>query len=180
MGKIREQIMEQTRFARMRMGQLVGDDCAIPSMPELRVKLVPLTEAEVMAGITRAAGVDAPDNTVGMQLWNRTVRESDVWHAMREPEDLQQKVFATPEEMTELLTPDDIDIIADKLVALTQMFSTSLADMDGEEVTRVKELLARIEPSALTGRPAAALVLLLSVLTPTSLRDNSPSSTSTP
>lgn len=166
MTSVRDQVMERTRMSRIRNGQLVGDPVTIPSMPDVRGMLVPLTEADVIAGIARACAVDAPDNPVGMNLWDRTVRASDVYHALREPDDLTQKVFHTVEEMVEALDPSDIDAIAEQLVVLMQYASPSLADMSDEEVEAVKELWQRIDMRELTGRPAAALVLLISALMP--------------
>jgi hypothetical protein len=166
MATVREAIREQNRLARMRNGQDVPERVDIPSMPGIGACLVPLTEAEAQRGIVAAADLDVNDNQAGMMARERAATISDIWHALREPGDPDQRVFETPEDMTATLKPTDIDHLADTLVTLQDYASPSVDGMSEEELDDLKKAFGETDWSALTGRRWAAMKLCCSILFP--------------
>ena len=126
MATVREAMREQHRLARMRNGQDVPERVDIPSMSGIGACLVPLTEAESQRGIVAAADLNVNDNQAGMMARERAATISDIWHALREPSDIDRRVFATPEDMTTTLVPTDIDYLADKLTLLQDYASPAI------------------------------------------------------
>lgn len=177
---IREELKEQVRLKRIRMGQEAADYVEIPSVPEFRVVIVPLTEGESLAGLTRAAQVNTEDNYVGLQVKQREAVLSDVWHAMRDPSDLDQKVFTSIEDMTSTLEPNDIDHVFDALTILMDYASPAIDKISNDELDELKKAFVLIDLNELTGRRWSALKLCLSVLSPDLLLANSRSTSSTP
>jgi hypothetical protein len=175
MPSVREAIKEQNRLARMRMGQEAPDFVDIPSMPGVRAVQVPLLEREAQAGIIRAADIDVPDNSAGLQARNRIAIESDVWHSLREIDDPSKHVFESIDEMVgeEGLDPGDIDHLADNLRILMDYSSPALDGFSDKELDDLKKVFAETDWSALTGKRWAALKLCVSILFPELLQARS-------
>ena len=181
---IREQLKDQMRLKRMRMGQEAPEYVTIPSTlgseeGAIQVALVPLTEAESTQGLIRAASIDVPDNIPGAQLRARAATTSDIWHAMRDPADITQKAFESIEDMTATLEPSDIDTMIDELSVLMDYASPTLDGLSEEELDNLKKAFVLIDWSALTGRRWSALRLCLSLLLPELLQARFSSTTST-
>jgi hypothetical protein len=166
MSSVREAIREQNRLARMRQGQDVPERLAIPSMPEVSIAIVPLSEAESQVGIVAAASLEVPDNQAGIMARERAATVSDVFHAVREPGHPTIRVWDTPEEMVEELTPADVDFLADNLVTLQEYASPALDGLSDKELDDLKKAFGETDWSALTGRRWAAMKLCCTILFP--------------
>lgn len=166
MSAVRDKIREQSRFARMRLGQEAPELIDVPSMTEVRVALVPLTEAESMAGLIRSANVEVADNISGLNVRNREAVISDVWHACRVPGTAQELVWDTPEQMVDDLQPSDIDYLFDQLTILMDYASPTLANLADQDIDDLKKAFAAIDWKELYGTQQRSLVLCISRLLP--------------
>lgn len=177
---VREQVQERMRFKRMRMGQELATMVTIPSMPEVRLAIVPLNEAESVNSTLQAANMDVADNLIGLQLRQRTAAAWDVWQASREPDDLTRKVWASVDEMRAELDPADIDAIFDELTVLMDYASPKLENLSAKDIEELKNSFVLIDWNELSGRHWSALKLCLSLLLPELLAVRLSSTTSTP
>jgi len=150
----------------MRLGQLAPEFVDIPSMNGIRVALVPLIEAESQRGMMRAAELEVPDNVAGIQLRNRAALESDVYHAMRDPENIDKQLFESVDTMVEELEPSDIDALADHLMTLMEYASPSIDGLSEEDLLDLKKGFAEIDLRVLTGQQWAAVKLCFQALLP--------------
>lgn len=174
-----DKIREANRLARMRAGSEVPEYVDIPSKPEIRLWQVPLTEGESQLGVVYASKLEAGDNVVGIAARNRAAVNSDVWHSLREPGSVDQKVFASIEEMETELDPSDIDYLADNLATLMDYASPSIDGLNDKDLNDLKKAFGETDWNALTGRQWAALKLACQALFPDLLRVKSLGSTST-
>jgi len=178
--RVRDKIKEQSRLARMRLGNGVPDWVDIPSMEGIRVAMVPLVEEETQRSLVAASKIDVPDNHPGINAQNRVAMVWDVWQACRELDDIERKVWDSPEEMVAELEPSDIDYLFDQLTILMDYASPSLAKLSDQDVDDLKKAFGAIEWRELTGRQASALVMCISRLLPELLAAKFSSSGSTP
>jgi hypothetical protein len=179
---VRDEIRKHTRLARIRMGQEAPEMETIPSMPEVRVALVPLSERESIQAQIAAASLEVPDNMAGVQARQRTAVHWDVWNACREPGDFSQKVWASVDDMLNGeggLEPHDVDVLFDRLTVLMDYASPAHDGISDADLADLKNRFALIDWNGLTGRRWSALKLCLSILSPELLLANSPSTTST-
>lgn len=181
---MREKLREANRLARMRQGQDVPEDVALLTNPEIHFWQVPLLEWESQAGVVAAANLDVPDNMAGLNARNRVAIQSDVFHSLREPGNVDQKVFESVEDMVQELDPADIDHLADSLTLLMDYASPSVDGLTDEELNDLKKAFGETDWSELTGRQWAALKLCCQVLFPellaVKLRGSSSTESSTP
>jgi hypothetical protein len=138
----------------------------IPSMPHIRVAMVPLVEAEAQDGLIRSANLDVADNMAGINARNRAACVSDVWYASRVPGHLDEKIWDDPDEMVAELPPSDIDYLFDRLTILQDYASPSFANLSDKDIDELKKGFGAIEWRELTGRQASALVQCISLLLP--------------
>lgn len=177
---LREQIREQSRFARMRLGQDAPEFVEVPSMKGVRIAMVPLNEAESQQGLIEAAVLEVPDNIAGINARNRAACNHDVWNACRMPDDVASRVWESVDDMIADTQPSDIDYLFDQLTVLADFASPSLAKLTEKEIEDLKKGFAAIDWKELTGRQASALVLCISRLLPELLQDKFFYSGSTP
>lgn len=180
MSDIIEKMRELSRLKRIRMGQDAPEWGHIPSMPEIRIALVPLLERESQASLAAAAGIEVADNALGMQVRARTAQQWDVWQACRKLEEPDKYVWDSVEQMTEFLEPDDLDALHDQLSVLMDYASPSLEGLTDQDLADLKNGFVLIDWNALTGRRWSALRLCLSHLLPELLLAKQPSITSIP
>lgn len=179
MSSVREKILEAQRLKRMRLGQEVCEFVEFVSVEDLRLALVPLNDAEVQSGVIAAAELDLPDNFATMQARNHASQASDVWNALRDPQDWSVKAFASVHEMQTTLDPADIENTFDQLTVLMTYASPTLDGLSDEVLAALKDNFAQMDLNALSGRARAALRLFFSLSLPDVLRANSSGSTST-
>lgn len=177
---ILDQMREASRIKRIRQGQDAPEWASIPSMPEIRIVLVPLLEKESQASLAAAAGIEVADNPLGMQVRARTAQEWDVWQAARKLEEPDKKVWVSVEQMVDMLEPDDIDSLHDQLSILMDYASPTLEGLSDEDLAELKNGFVLIDWKELTGRRWSALRVCLSYLLPDLLLAKPASTTSTP
>lgn len=165
-SSIRDTIKEQSRLARMRMGQDAPEMVDIPSLTEVRVAQVPLTEREAQQGVILSASLEVLDNAGGLQARNRACIESDVWNSLRDPSDPEAKVFDSIEDMNGDLLSSDIDYLADNLMLLMSYASPSIDGLSDADLEDLKKVFGETDWSALTGRRWAAVKLCCETLFP--------------
>lgn len=165
-GKIAEQIREKNRLTRMRMGQEAPEYPELLAHPEVRIAMVPLSERETQAGMIYASSLNVPDNSAGINARNRAAVESDVWNSLRDPSNLDAKVFESIEDMVEELGPEEIDHLADHLTVLMDYASPSGDGLTDEVLDELKKASDKIEWRGLYGRRWAVVKLYLSVMSP--------------
>lgn len=180
MSSVLEKMRETSRLRRIRMGQDAPEWATIPSMPEIRVALVPLLERETQLSLAAAAGVEAPDNALGMQYRARVAQQWDVWQAVRDIDNPDEFIWKSVEQMNEFLEPDDVDALHDQLAVLMDYASPSLEGLTEQDLADLKNGFVLINWNELTGRRWSALRLCLSHLLPELLLGKSPSTTFTP
>jgi hypothetical protein len=168
---VRDQIMKEGRLARMRLGQAVCEFAEIPSMSGVRVALVPLTEAEMTNSLMYAAMSNGvPEDGVGMQYRMRRAADYDLWQAIREPEDLTEKVFESVEAMMDELDPNDIDVLNMTFTAVLNNSSPRLDNLSEEDIDFLEGLLRTTSLNDLSGKQWGAASVFLSICYPGQLQ----------
>ncbi len=168
----RERIRER-RLERMRLGQAVCDFVVLPSDSEIKLCIVPLTEAQYRQVLEKVAKTVAEDNLAGMQIRDRVQAEEILVRAIREEHDLNQRVYDSTEELLEDLDVGDVDHVID---CYNEMVHTSSPTLDGipdEELEHVKKALQKMDWNALSGEAWYALKRFLSRIMPQPLLGNS-------
>jgi hypothetical protein len=173
-------LLKERKLARMRMGQESCEIVDIPSDPEMRVALVPLTEKEMQEGITAAAALHAPgDNMAAAILRDRHRQCCDMWHSARLTNDLQVKAFDSVEQMVEVLDNVDINVLGERYILMVDESSPAVDGLSDADLADLKKDFGTIPWSELSGKRWAAVKLCHSVLFPGQLLDRSLGSTST-
>jgi hypothetical protein len=165
--------IQERRLDRMRLGQAVCDYVTLPSDPEVRLSIIPLTEAEYLQALEKVRDVTAADDLAGMQIRHRVQAQEILVRAIREEADLTQRVFNSTEEMLETLEVADIDEI---MVGYNEMIAKASPSIDGippEEFDELKKLLQEMDWNELSGRAWFAAKHFLSLISPRPLMDNS-------
>lgn len=171
--------IRQRRLDRMRLGQAVCDYVTLPSDSEIRLCIVPLTEADYLQVLEKVRDVPAKDDLPGMTIRDRTMAQEIVLRSIREESDLSVRVYDFVEDMLEDLEVSDVDDVYDAYMEMTARSSPVLDGIPPEEFEEIKKLLQVMDWNALSGRSWYALKRFLSTITPSPLLDNSPGSTST-
>jgi hypothetical protein len=163
----------------MRLGQAVCDYVEIPSDPDVRLCVVPLTEAQYLQVLQKVAKLQLADDVAGLQIRDRVQAQEILVRAIREEFDLTVQVFQSSEELLEALEQHDIDHAIDVYNEMVEKASPSIQQLPDEEFERLKKLLQTMDWSALSGSAWYAAKRFLSRISPMPLLDNSPGSTST-
>jgi hypothetical protein len=163
----------------MRQGQAVCDFVRLISDPEIRLAIVPLTEAEYLQALERVASLDQQDNMAGASVRDRVQSQEIVVRSIREEDDLTQQVYSSVEEMMEDLTVQDVDEIIDQYNEMVEKASPAIDGIPDDEIENLKKALQTMDWNALSGRSWYALKRFLSTVMPSPLLDNWPGSTST-
>lgn len=169
-----EQIKEGRRLARMRMGQDAPEFVVLPTNQDIRMAIVPLTEREYESALSAAAAlrpepVDQPENTYGTETRDRFVSAHMLADALREPGDIEKKVFASAEELIAELEPGDINFLRDEYARISEFSSPELDGFDEERLEELKKAFEKIDLSVLSGKTWWHLKSFFSNLTPEQL-----------
>jgi hypothetical protein len=89
----------ERRLERLRLGQGVCELAELPSDPEIRVALVPLTEAEYSNTLLEADKVIVTESPAGLAYRDETQRRYCLYFATREVENTTKRFFADPSEV---------------------------------------------------------------------------------
>jgi hypothetical protein len=174
---LREQIKER-RLDRMRLGQAACSHVELPSDPEIRLALVPVTDAEASMALDAAARVDTEDNVAGLMRRDHQQRVELLVYALRDPQDLTQRIFRNSKELQEEFEETDVNYLFDEFEELRANTNPSVDGIDPEEFEHLKKALREMDWSGLSGRSWYAAKRFLGALIQDGLlRDNSPGST---
>lgn len=175
----REKI-RQRRLDRMRLGQAVCDFVELVSDPEIRLAIVPLTEADYRNVLEKVSKLNLPDDLAGVQIKDRVQAEEILVRSIREEHDLDTRVYNSIDELTEDLDVADIDHLLDCYQEMTFRGSPAMDEIPPEEFEALKKVLARMDWNELSGPAWYAARRFLSRITPQLRPDNSPGFSSTP
>lgn len=176
----REAIKTEGRLRRMRLGQDAPEFVTLISNPEIRVALVPLTEAEYEFGLKQAMNLPAEDNAQGMVYRDRWQQVTDVWNSLREPNDVTKHVFESVEEMIGNLEHVDINHLSDLYLRMVEESSPAIDGITEEQIEDLKKACMTIDWSVLSGKAWWHLKAFLSYLSPEQLAVKLPGFLSTP
>jgi tetrahydromethanopterin S-methyltransferase subunit A len=173
-GKVKER-----RLERMRLGQAVCDIVPLPSDPEIRFAIVPLTEAEYMRVLSEISQLHLPDDLAGVTVKDRVRAQWTIVYAVREPDDLTKRVYDNLTEMLDDIDVGDLDELISRYNEMTEKASPSLEGIPESELEQVKKALQEMNWNDLSGSAWYALKRFLSTISLPLLLVNSPGSTST-
>jgi hypothetical protein len=143
---------------------------ALKSAPEVRMAMVPLTEAEHELSLAEAAAIDAPENEYGVEMRDRVLKSNHLYHALRAPEDVTQKVFNSWRECAELFELADLEYLGEEYAAMVHDSSPAFDGMDEEQLSELKKALETIDWSVLSGAPWYHLKAFFLTASPDALR----------
>jgi hypothetical protein len=173
------ELIRERRLEKMRLGQAVCEYVTLPSDSETRLCIVPLTEAQYMQVLAKVAKLTLPDDMAGVSVRDRTQVIEILARAIREENDLQQRVFETTEEMLEAIEVADVDELIDRYNEMVERSSPSMDSIPDEELENVKKALQTMEWKDLSGPAWYACKRFLSRILPSPLLDNFSGSLST-
>lgn len=171
--------IRQRRLDRMRLGQAVCDYVTLPSDDEIRLCIVPLTEAQYLQVLEKVAGLPFPDDLAGMQMRDRVQAQEILVRSIREEKNLTLPVYETTEEMLESLEQQDVDHAIDCYNEMIEKSSPTLDGISPEEFDNLKKALQEMDWNELSGGAWYAAKRFLSRISPVPLLVNSPGYTST-
>jgi len=171
--------IRERRLDRMRLGQAACEFVTLPSDPEIRLCMIPLTEAEYIQALEKVRELNAEDNLAGMAVRDRIQAQEIIVRAVREEKDLTLRVYDTTDEMLEDLEVQDIDELWDRYMEMVARSSPSIDGIPEEEFENLKKALQAMDWNELSGRQWYAARRFLMSITPAPLLDNSPGFTST-
>jgi hypothetical protein len=157
----------------MRLGQAVCDYVTLPSDPETRLAIVPLTEAQYLQALNKVAEVPRLDDMAGAAIKDRVQSQEILVRAIREEKDLTQQVFDTVDEMMEAFEVQDVDHVIDSYNEMVEKTSPVLDGIPKEELENLKKALQTMDWNELSGSAWYAARRFLSRIMPSPLLDNS-------
>src|SRR4029077_11418758 len=163
----------------MRLGQAVCDYVDLRSDSEIRLCIVPLTEAQYVQVLSKVVDTKASDDLPGLAMRDRVQANEILVRAIREEDDLTQRVYNNIEDMLEDLEVQDIDALIDGYNEMMAATSPSLEGIPQQEMDELKKILQAMDWNALSGRSWYAAKRFLSTISPELLQVNSPGSSST-
>ena len=178
MSSLLEQIREGNRIRRMRIGQNAADFVSLRSNPEVRVALVPLLEREVELAWEQAAVVDVPDNVYGTEVRDRILKRYQLYYAVRDPENIEERLFESADDLADNLSETDINHLAEQYLAMVDYSSPALDGLDDAKLGELKKALETIDLSVLSGKAWWHLKAFFMTLTVEELRASSRSRSS--
>lgn len=170
--------IKENRLMRMRAGQTAGELVQLPSDPEIRFVLVPLTDGEYLHSLKVADDLEVGDNIAGLSARDQIQKQSIIAAAAREIDDWTQRVFSGIDEVAALDTAD-VGFLYDEYLGMMAQFSPSLYMMPPEEFENLRDVWQRIEWNALSGMQQYAAMRFLRLILPDLLQGNSSGSLST-
>jgi len=159
----------ERRLDRMRLGQAACEIENLLSEPEVRVALVPLTEAEYDICLENVSKINAAENLAGHQLRDRALTQETLLRAIREPDDLPQQMFSSIEEMNDALEVSDINYLIDMYFEMIEKSSPSIEGLTEEQIVEAKKVLNEMDWNELSGKQWYALKRFLGSLGPKQL-----------
>lgn len=173
------QKIKERRLERMRAGQAACDFVTLPSDPEIRVSIVPLTEMDYRNVLEKISGMNVADDMAGAMLKDRVQAQEILVRSIREEHDLTKRVYDDVDELLEDFEVEDIDHAIDMYNEMMDRSSPSLQGISPEELEELKKVLAEMDWNALSGSSWYAAKRFLFSLSRQQLLGNFSGSTST-
>jgi hypothetical protein len=158
-----EKIIER-RLDRMRQGQATAEIENLLTDPDIRVALVPLTEAEYDLAMESAVKMNVPETLMGNQARDRQLSRETLLRAIREPDDLTKQMFEDVEQLNDALDHTDISFLIDVYFEMCDRSSPSIDGLSETEIEDVKKVLQEMDWNVLSGKQWYALKRFLSTL----------------
>lgn len=172
-----KEALKKRRLDRMRLGQAVCDWVVLPSDPEVRMAVVPLSESDYISVLNKVATMEFKDDMAGMAMRDRVQSQEILLHAIREPDNLSQRVYSTVEELVDEenggLTQIDVDEAIEVYNEMIHVGSPAIDGIPPGEFVELKKVLQEMDWNALSGRQWYAAKRFLSAISPRPLLDNS-------
>lgn len=180
MGSEIYQLIQERRAERMRLGQAVMIPCELVSDPEIRIALVPLTDAELQNSLMLAAAGQVTDTPSTHEVFyrDRVQKCGILMSACRRIDNLQEHVFNKIEEVLEM-DSRDVNHLFDAYQEMMEFSSPSLENITDEEMDEIKKVLSEVDWNALSGRQWYAAKRFLIAIQGTPLQVNSLGSSQT-
>jgi len=166
------EILRNRKLQRMRLGQSAYEIVSVPSDEEVRLAIVPITEADYAQALEIAEKLSASDNVAGLQRRDRTLNLEILIRAIREPNNIEEKVFSSAAQMSNILEPVDVDHCLEKYWEMTEKSSPSLEGIPPEEFEALKKALQEINWNELSGRSWYLAKRFLGAISPLLLKAN--------
>jgi hypothetical protein len=178
MERTAEKLIER-RLDRMRLGQSVCEIHNLLSDPEIRVAMVPLTEAEYDQCMEAAVKINVEETILGQQYRDRHLTNETLLRALREPDNLEQQMFEDADELTDALEVADINYLIDHYFEMVDKSSPAIEGLTEQDIDDLKKACLQIDWKGLYGKQWYALRRFLLSLGPEQLRVKLPGSFST-
>jgi hypothetical protein len=142
---------KENQLAKMRLGQAACEITTLPSAPDTRVALVPLTDSEYIRALELADRALVGDNPAGFAVRDELQKQAVIYFSAREYGDLESPFFDDMGEAGELAT-HDVDFLYDIYLEMISNQSPSLFGLGDDDFEALKKVWEKIEWSALTGQ----------------------------
>lgn len=146
----REKIRER-RLDRMRLGQAACDFVTLPSDPEIRVAIVPLTEADYRNVLQKISDMSVADDMAGAMLKDRVQAQEILVRSIREEHNLSQRIYDDVEDLLEDFEVEDVDHAIDCYNEMMDKSSPSLQGITEQELENLKKALQEMDWKELNG-----------------------------
>jgi hypothetical protein len=167
-----DELRDKKRLTRMRLGQDAPEIVPLKTVPEVRVALVPLTEAQYHNALQSAASLDVAENAYGLEERDRILQVMTLLYAVRDPSDPSKQLFQTSEELTNEFEAVEVNWLMDHYARMVDDSSPASEGFSDEELGELKKALEKIEWSVLSGKPWWHLKSFLLTLSPEQLKVN--------
>jgi hypothetical protein len=174
-----DELREKKRLTRMRLGQDAPEIVPLKTVPEVRVALVPLTEAQYHNALQSAASLDVAENAYGLEERDRTLQVMTLLYSVRDPSDPSKQLFQTADELSSEFEAVEVNWLMDHYARMVDDSSPASEGFSDEELGELKKALETIEWNALSGKPWWHLKSFLLTISPEQLKVNSFGSTLT-
>jgi hypothetical protein len=130
--------IKNRRLEKMRLGQHACEVATLPSDPEERVALVPLTQGEYINSLQVAASIPLDDNIAGRASRDEIQRSEILAVACREVEDLTQRYYANSEAVR-ALEAHDLNHMFDVYLEMVAEQSPELEGLSEDDFADLKK-----------------------------------------
>lgn len=146
----KNRLEEGVDLEKMRLGQNSCEVVELPSDPEIRLALVPLTEGEYRRSMEIAEQLQLRDNVASAMVRDQVQKEAIIFFSAREIRDLNEHFFDSHADVSDL-DASDLDFIYDIYLEMVATVSPPLMGLSEEDFDALKKVLPRIEWSELSG-----------------------------
>ena len=148
----------------MRLGHSACTMVTLPSDEEIRLALVPLSGAERLNATQAAANINVLDNVAGLMSRDHVQKVEVLAASIRDPKNLQERLFRDGYDLQEEFVETDIDFIYDAYLEMTENANPTVDAIPPEEFDVLKKVLQEIDLSGLSGRSWYALKRFLGAM----------------